>query len=274
MTEAEWNTCTDPIEMIEFLRGNPTSADIVTWGNSGWRFDGAAQGNDRRFRLFACACCRRIWDRIPEQCNRDAVVAVENFLEGCLSASALEEALSASSRVEYTEDGWKRSEPGYWTVKYLGRGFYKMTAAASALVVASNVMFMADKEYGREARREFHSCYYAGDGYFLRPFRWPLPVPSSVSVEGSAQAAILRCIFGSLRFRPVALDPNWIIWNDGTVPKIAQVIYDERRFDDMPILADALIDTGCHDADILAHCRQAGEHVRGCWALDLILGRE
>ena len=147
----EWNTCTDPIVMIEFLRGNPTCNDTVTWWNSDWRFEGAAKGDDRKFRLFSCACCRRIWDRIPEQCNRDAVVAVEDFLEGYVSAQELQEALCASSRVEWKEDGTKQSDPGYWASKYLGSGFYKMTAAASALLVASQVMFMADEEYGREA---------------------------------------------------------------------------------------------------------------------------
>jgi hypothetical protein len=269
MTEAEWNACTDPIQMIEFLRGNPRSRDAVTWWNSGWRLDGAAKGNDRKFRLFACACCRRIWDRIPEQCNREAVVAVENFLEGCLPAAALEEALSASSRVEYTVEGMKRSEPGYWTVKYLGRGFYKMTAAASALLVASQVMFMADEEYARLARGEFLSCYYAGEGYFLRPFQWPLPVPSSLSVEGTAQAAMLRCVFGPCRFRPVSTDPAWLTQ---TATGLAESIYEERAFDRLPILADALEYAGCTQQDILVHFRRGGEHHRGCWPLDMILG--
>ena len=51
---------------------------------------------------------------------------------------------------------------------------------------------------------------------------------------------------------------------------MARVIYDERQFDGMPILADALEDAGCTDPDILNHCRQAGEHVRGCWVVDLM----
>jgi len=58
------------------------------------------------------------------------------------------------------------------------------------------------------------------------------------------------------------------------VVKLAESIYDERAFDRMPILADALEEAGCANADILAHCRQPGEHVRGCWAVDLILGKE
>jgi hypothetical protein len=58
------------------------------------------------------------------------------------------------------------------------------------------------------------------------------------------------------------------------VVKLAESIYDERAFDRMPILADALEEAGCANADILAHCRQPGEHVRDCWAVDLLLGKE
>jgi hypothetical protein len=56
------------------------------------------------------------------------------------------------------------------------------------------------------------------------------------------------------------------------VGKIAQAIYEERQFGDMPILADALEDAGCENADILTHCREAGAHARGCWPLDALLG--
>lgn len=82
--------------------------------------------------------------------------------------------------------------------------------------------------------------------------------------------ALVREIFGN-PFRPVTLDPAWLAWNGGTVPALAQSIYDERAFDRMLILADALEDAGCHDADILAHCRGAGLHALGCWVVDLFL---
>jgi hypothetical protein len=86
------------------------------------------------------------------------------------------------------------------------------------------------------------------------------------------EAEILRDIFGN-PFHPVPIDPVWLTWNDGTATKIAQGIYEEKAFDRMPILADALEEAGCTNRDILAHCRSGGEHVRGCWAVDLILGR-
>jgi hypothetical protein len=88
----------------------------------------------------------------------------------------------------------------------------------------------------------------------------------------TGQCVMLRCIFGNL-FHPATLDPTWLAWNGGTVPKLAQAIYDDRRFSDLPILADALEEAGCTDADILAHCRSEGPHVRGCWVVDLLLGK-
>jgi hypothetical protein len=83
----------------------------------------------------------------------------------------------------------------------------------------------------------------------------------------------LRDLFSPLPFRPISINLVMLSWNDGTVPKIAQAIYDERAFDRMPILADALEEAGCTDAEILNHCRQPGEHVRGCWVVDLLLGK-
>jgi hypothetical protein len=71
-------------------------------------------------------------------------------------------------------------------------------------------------------------------------------------------------------FRPVALSPRW---QTSTVLDLARLIYDERAFDRLPILADALMDAGCDNDDILAHCRGDGPHVRGCWVVDLILGK-
>src|SRR5262249_17037155 len=75
-------------------------------------------------------------------------------------------------------------------------------------------------------------------------------------------------------FGPVTLVRAWVTWDGGTIPKLAQGIYDDRAFDRLPILADALEDAGCTDADILNHCRQPSVHVRGCWVIDLLLGKE
>jgi hypothetical protein len=79
----------------------------------------------------------------------------------------------------------------------------------------------------------------------------------------------IRCVFGN-PFRPVDLIPSWLT---STALALANGIYDEKAFDRMPILADALQDAGCDSEDILNHCRQPGEHVKGCWVVDLLSGR-
>ena len=91
--------------------------------------------------------------------------------------------------------------------------------------------------------------------------------------EKQVQAAFLHDIFGN-PFRAVTVDASWLVWSNGTVVKLAQAVYDERAFERLPILGDALEEAGCLDTEILAHCRGSGPHVRGCWLVDTLLGRE
>jgi hypothetical protein len=90
--------------------------------------------------------------------------------------------------------------------------------------------------------------------------------------ESAAQAALVREVFGN-PFRTVRIPRALLLWHDGTIPRLAQSIYDERAFDRLPILADALEDAGCSDAETLTHCRGNGTHVRGCWVVDLLLSK-
>jgi len=102
---------------------------------------------------------------------------------------------------------------------------------------------------------------------------WAILEVSPEGTEGASlsQANLLRDIFGN-PFRSVTLAPQW---RTSTVVAIAQQMYESRDFSAMPILADALQDAGCDNDDILTHCRDAnGVHVRGCWVIDLILGKE
>jgi hypothetical protein len=89
-----------------------------------------------------------------------------------------------------------------------------------------------------------------------------------------ACADLLREIFGPLPFRPVTIRPGVLAWNDGLVVRLAEAIYDEGQWGDMPILGDALLDAGCGNQEVLEHVQSPGHHVRGCWVIDLILGRE
>jgi hypothetical protein len=87
--------------------------------------------------------------------------------------------------------------------------------------------------------------------------------------EYAVQADLFRCVFQN-PFRPVAFVSGW---RTDTTVALARQMYEAREFGAMPILADALQDAGCDSADILDHCRGSGPHVRGCWVLDLVLGK-
>jgi hypothetical protein len=99
--------------------------------------------------------------------------------------------------------------------------------------------------------------------------------------EMPRQCSLLRDIF-SAPFRPApAIDPAWLAWHGGTVPQLAWAAYQERQLPEgtlglsrLAALADALEDAGCTDAELLGHLRSPGPHVRGCWAVDLVLGKE
>jgi hypothetical protein len=84
--------------------------------------------------------------------------------------------------------------------------------------------------------------------------------------------AVVRDVFGN-PFRPARVDPAWLAWEGGTVRKLAEGVYQDQGFDRLPVLADALEEAGCADEQVLAHCRAGGPHARGCWLLDLLLGK-
>jgi hypothetical protein len=91
---------------------------------------------------------------------------------------------------------------------------------------------------------------------------------SRAAAERAAQAGVIRDLFP---YRPADLDPDWLTPD---VLAIAQAIHRDRAFADLPLLADALEDAGCTSEEILGHLRGPGPHVRGCWALDPVLGKE
>ncbi len=211
MTEAEWLACTDPHPMLEFLR------------------DGASE---RKLRLFAVACCRRIWSLLRRKALRMAVEVSEQRADGLVSAGQLAKVAQAIEHV------WPGN--GDFTLES-----YPQIAA----------LFCAGK-----GKRELRGvAFYAAMG--------------SGRGEKKKQITLLHDIFGN-PFHATTSDPSWLAWKDGTIPKLAQGIYDDRAFDRLHVLADALEEAGCTDADILAHCRGPGPHVRGCWVVDLLLGKE
>jgi hypothetical protein len=202
------------------------------------------KGSDRKLRLFACACCQRTWHLLKEPCLQLAIRVAEQFAD---SHATVEELVRAS-------------EPA-WDTKY---------TLEDSEVEPDETVFLAAQAAASA------SCGPGNDdvSYLFRAIDTASDVVEAGGCTRIEEANLLHCIFGPLPFHPVEILSSWLAWSDGTVVKLAQSIYEDRDFDRLPILADALEEAGCHDSDILTHCRQPGEHVRGCWVVDLILGKE
>jgi hypothetical protein len=206
----------------------------------------STKGSERLWRLFAVACARRIEHLMRYENSRRALDVAEQYADGLATSHDLDLARTraeAAARQAHFDEYEDEVRANFCMDAEYEAVCAAMRAADTAVqCVAQNISPAAD---GRWAQI---------DGSVLLP-------------------DLLRDVFGN-PFRIPFVDPAWLEWNDGTVPRLAQVIYDERAFDRMPALADALEDAGCDDADILRHCREPGEHVRGCWVIDLLLGKE
>jgi hypothetical protein len=99
-----------------------------------------------------------------------------------------------------------------------------------------------------------------------------LAIADYAAIPRAVQCDLLRDLFGN-PFRQAAADPAWLAWKDGGVSRLAQAIYDDRRFADLPRLGDLLASAGCTDDNILGHCRRPGMHIPGCWVVDALLDK-
>jgi hypothetical protein len=195
------------------------------------------RATDRRLRLVACAAVRRVC-RLPggDQCVW-AVEAAERCADGRLSD------------IE-RGDAWVAADRTYWRLR---------AEVAGGLPLPGEVVLAF--AYARALlERKGDLLGSAGDVWMFRGYVMPDP----------DECDTIRDIFGPLPFRPVPLDPSWLT---STVVALARGIYEERAFDRMLYLADALQDGGCENEEVLEHCRAASPHVRGCWVVDLVLGK-
>jgi hypothetical protein len=130
-----------------------------------------------------------------------------------------------------------------------------------------------ERDVAEDARRLVGLTEHYGrirEGYYSQT-RWATQQEALAALD----ARILEMAGAWNRtYDPVTIDPAWLRWNEGTVRKIAETIRDTRDFGRLPVLADALEDAGCADAELLDHCRAGGPHVRGCWVVDLLLRNE
>jgi hypothetical protein len=187
----------------------------------------------RKWHLFACGCCRQLWFLLDDPSTRRALETCEKVAEGQASSRHVFAASFISQPLSSTACAWAAEAVAILTA---------WDTSATVLLVAQH------------AARALRDADHRMDWTAAR----------------RRQAALLLDIFGKLD-EPIVLDPRWLNWNDATVRKMADTIYWEHRFTDMPILADALEEAGCDRGDLLDHCRQHPEHARGCWLLDAIL---
>jgi len=206
--------------------------------------------SERKARLLACACCRHIWRLLPDERSRRAVEVAERFADG--RASPVELALARNAAMKATERLTDKANwAAYWTANA------KLSGAEGPLW---NVFAAAADAAARHAAQQAATDQLA---------RWEAAQDASLR----EQAAIVREVAGN-PFRRTAMELRWLAWHGGLVPALAEGIYEDRGFDRLPILADALEDAGCHDAELLAHLRSGKEHTPGCWALDTVLEKD
>jgi hypothetical protein len=207
------------------------------------------KASDRKLRLFACACARRWWPMLKRQ-SRQAIEVAERHADGQATAAELDAARGQAETVQ------------------VNAPFFEAPAYAAALAVAAEVALEAARQAVQAGQRmasqdASHSTAPGEDEAQI--------VAEAAAAESRAQCDLVRHVVGN-PFRPVDVHPDWLRRNGGAAAKIARVIHDQRRFEDLPYLADALLDAGCADEEILGHCRApAEEHPRGCWLLDALL---
>ena len=194
---------------------------------------------DRKLRLFTSACARWSWEKLRDERSKRAILAGELYADGQINNATLEVALNgAALALQDIQRVFRRSKRELSIARTLDA---LICARLPSWPTQSAITFAAAIDtIRRQANDNVTEVVSWTDDIFGNPFR------------------------------PVVIEPAWL---SSTAVGLARGIYDDRAFDRLPILADALQDAGCENADILDHCRGDGPHVRGCWVVDLVLGK-
>jgi hypothetical protein len=199
------------------------------------------RATERKRQLLACALCRRFWRFLSgyEQA-KDGIAVAERHADGLADAKAL---MQAHDRIAALRN--------------------RLSATRGS---------------------QYHDHYQALDCVALAcspptSQRVTLSRGGDLRLPYEQLLGLLRDVFAN-PFRPPSLSADLFAWQGGTIVQLAQAAYDERRMPAatldparLAVLADALDDAGCADEEITSHLREPGPHVRGCWVVDLILGK-
>jgi hypothetical protein len=241
VTRREWLYSPDPGRVLAYLRRSRR-----------------CRPTRRQLHLFAAACCSRVAHLNDGEWAGKAITTAEAWADG-----VADESVVAAVRAE-VEDAFA------WT----GGIITPAEEAVFALVLyprrpgerfsirgATAVCDAAAREAGFEVVPTERSANRRAQEALDRRRR------RATDAERESQAGLLRDIIGD-PFRPTVFDP---VWRTEAVVGLARGMYESRDFSAMSVLADALEDAGCTNAGVLAHCRGAGPHVRGCFVLDAVL---
>jgi hypothetical protein len=237
---------------------------ILEWGasnpESDWiQFLSENGATPRKFRLFCCACCRLVWDLLTLAHTREAVEVAERFADGLATEAERNAAEVALYPLETIPDEAEQSNPAYKAAPAAMNAVWRDPrgnhdpAHGASYIEGSVLRVLSGKGSGSRSSVEER-------GYFA----WKRQI---LPLWGD--------IFGVLFRESPSIDPLRRI---PAVLALAQAAYDNRQLPDgtlepdrLAVLADALEEAGCTDADILGHLRGPGPHVRGCWPVDLLL---
>jgi hypothetical protein len=264
VTESEWLACTDPQAMLEYLRGRVS---------------------ERKLRLLTCACCRKTWHFLTDPRSQPAVEVSERFADG---AAISEELATARAAAEAAHAEATAAADGAMRAMSHGDFNYYADMRATSLAAGSAVACASAPaaDAASSAVQDFIMAASTQCISSLEAVWWGWDSPSASAEQAAVEAdarrglcALVFDIFGN-PFRPFpSLSPAVLAWNDRTVPRLAHAIYDDRLPEGtldpgrLAILADALLDAGAEDEELLSHLRSDGPHYRGCWSVDLLLGK-
>jgi hypothetical protein len=196
------------------------------------------RASERKLKLLACTCCRSLPTYLESEPDRNGLVLTERDVDGLARDEEFERLVNEVWDIRwYRRDGWNAAHRA-------------ITETVEGAWDALNVAEASEEEQVRGRDQAYAKL-----------------------------AQVVREIFGN-PFRPIIIPPTILAWNDATVVRLAQAAYEERHLPAgtldsgrLAVLADALEEAGCTDADILDHLRGSGPHVRGCWTVDLCLGK-
>jgi hypothetical protein len=233
--------------------------------------------HQRKLRLFACACCRRVWQWLKHDCSLTAIEVTEEFADGSVTARTRLEAWRRAAAVVQDEAA---------ALPYGADGAASAVAITAAPIARRGTMSPSPAiEYALSVSQAASNCcagYAAARVYEHNKFRADLQEAARrasreyFNRESGEQIGILQDMFGN-PFRAITVDANW---RTPQIVALAQAAYDDRdipsghlRPTSLGTLADALTQRGCASESILGHLQSPAPHVRGCWVIDLLRGK-